>query len=391
MPTLTTDRTVFTYQDAIDRLLVYCNSNGQNNPVDAVRQAVLDTYESIVNDRNWTYLDRGYGIALSVPETGTLSYLSSTGEFTIDSGSWPTWAERAVIEIASVRYFIKTRSSSTVLIADDTLRPIADIVTGTDFTIYRCVYQLPWDFKRLYRPLAETDDTFVDPISFAEWFEAVRYSYSTAGALPWAFAVAADPYEPVRMALLIDPCGETDQTTDFAYQRFPRQLIYDGHATHCRVGTISAANTATVTGSSTTFESGMVGAILRYARSALQYPTGRGTANEYAQQEYIKTYSSATSIVLHSAITASANKYTVSDPIDLDRTLMDAFWRGCEAKLASRLKFPNAEAAYVDYQRSMTDARGGDKKSSTNQSAWGPRGGRGRYQHRTIVQFENLD
>jgi hypothetical protein len=369
MPTITAAQSVFTYQDAVDRLLLYTNQNGSQASVSAVKQAVLDAYDDLVNDRNWRYFNRSYRLQQEEPETGTCYYTASTGEFTIDSGSWPTWAERAVIEIDNVRYFIKTRSSSTVLVADDTMRPSANIVTGTAFTIYKCVYQLPMDFRRLHRPLSEQADNWTDYCDFSGWFNMIRYR-SSAG-FPSLFAVSGDPYEPVRQVLLINPTSDADQTLDLSYQRYARTLDYDGHASHCRVGTITASNSTSVTGSSTTFESGMVGAILRYGRTTTTCPDGRGGQNPYKQQVYISAYSSATAITLHEAINVSGVYYTISDPIDLDRGMMDAFWLGCKHKLAQTLGLSTKTQAERDYMVALRKARGSDVKTTISRSAWG--------------------
>lgn len=389
MPTLTTNSSVFTYQDAIDRLLLYTNQNGSQASVSAVKQAVLDAYDDLVNDRNWRYFDRSYRFQQEEPESGTCSYSSTTGEFTIDSGSWPTWSERAVIEINNVRHFIKTRSSALALIADDTMRPSADIATGTAFTIYKCIYQLPMDFRRLRRPLSESTDVWSDYVDFSSWFNLIRYRSSIG--FPSVFAVGGDPYEPVRQVLLVNPTGDSDQTLDLSYQRYARTLDYDGHATHCRAGTITASNSTSVTGSSTTFESGMVGAVLRVGRTTTSCPDGRGGQNPYKTQTYIATYSSATAITLHEAINVSGVYYTVSDPIDLDRGMLDAFWLGCKHKLAQTLGLATKNQAERDYMVTLRKARGSDVKSMSSRSAWGVSPGNNPAIIRNVIQQVEQD
>lgn len=370
MPTLTADQSVVTYQDAIDRLVDYISQNAQAGGIRVIKQTVLDVYDDIVNGRDWPGLSKPYRLATEAPESGTLSYVSSTGLFTIDSGSWPTWAELAILQVGDVWSLIKTRTSGTVLVADDIMRPIADIATGTAFTIYKAVFPLPADFRRMRNPMDEAVDTYIEQVDFAEW---MRLAHSELNGEPEVYAVAAHPYNPASFVLLAYPFADSDRTVDFAYQRFGRRLKYNGHDSPCRDGTITAATTTAVTGASTAFESDMVGAILRYGRTTTVYPDGIGGSNAFKQQVYISAYTSATSITLHEAITISAGKYTISDPIDLDRTMMDAFWRGCEHKLSQRLKLPGLAQAEKDYEIALEKARGASSKSTGPRSAWGPR------------------
>lgn len=367
MPTLTTDRSIFTYQDAIERLLDYVSANATQNTVRAIRQSILEAYDDICTARNWRYFAKHYRVATQTPESGTCSYSSSTGEFTIDSGTWPSWAELAIVEIGSTRYFIKTRTSGTVLTADDTLRPADDIDAGTTFTIYKCLHALPYDFRKMSKMQSTDGTSMASYVTLHDWLESTIYA--SGGGNPCLYALAAHPYEPGRFVILTQPYSDSERLIDFTYQRYPRALQYDGVQTHCRVGTITAAGT-TVTGTGTTFESGMAGAIIRYGRDSASYPDGAGGLNPYKQQSYISGYSSATSISLHESLTVTAGKYTVSDPIDLDRGMMSAFWRGCEYKLCQKLKLPALDRAERDYSDALAKARNADTKSLAGRSPW---------------------
>lgn len=372
MATITADSSLFTYQDAIDKLLDHAGQNVTQGTVRAVKQSVLEAYDDLVNARNWRYLNKPWRLAMVAPETGTCSYSSSTGEFTIDTGSWPSWAETAIIDCGDVRSLIKTRSSSTALVADDTIRPVADIATGAAFTIFKCIHSLPYDFKTLNRPHDEGENSWAEYVDLSDWLEMLRYN--SGGGSPYAFAVSGHPYEPGRQVLLTFPYVDSARTYDFSYQRFPRRLKYNGLDTPCRPGSITASASATITGTSTLFESDMVGAILRWSRDTTNCPDGIGGLNAYSGQAYIKTFSSTTSIVLHETVTiASGTKYTVSDPIDLDRTMHDAFWLGCKRKLAQNLSLPSLDRLERDYQYALQKAKGADSKSTSLRSMWGPR------------------
>jgi hypothetical protein len=369
MPTLVADSSVVTYQDAIDRLMDACGGNTTPATVRAIKQSILEAYDEIVLARRWRYFAKQYRLATVAPETGTLSYSASTGLFTIDTGTFPTWAELAILEVGEVRYLVKTRSSSTTLLADDILRPVDDIAAETSFTIYKDIHPLPWDFREISRPLDEGNDPWVQYTTLADWLESVRYS-SGSGS-PYLFAIAAHPYQQGRFVALTYPHHDSARTLDFAYQRYARPLIYNGFDSPCRDGTISASATATITGSSSAFESGMVGSILRWGRTATSYPDGVGGLNAYKTQSYITTYSSATSIVISDTVTVSAStKYTISDPLDLDRAMLNAFYLGATWKVMQRLKMPGAQEAERDYHTALNKARQADGKSMTGRSPW---------------------
>jgi hypothetical protein len=374
MATLTADASIATYQDAIDYLVDYANQNAAAGAMRPLRRAILDAYDDIVNARSWKYLSRHYRIELSTPATGTCSYDSATGVFTIDSDSWPEWAELSMIEIGDVRSLVKTRTSDTALLADDTIRPIDDIDTGAEFTLYRCVYPLPFDFRRMHRPLDEYQDTFLDYVDLSEWLRLGRYQLYT-GAMPRSFAVSGHPYQPGRFVLLLQPTGDYDRTCDFTYQRYPRPLNYTGKEAPSNSGTIQALGT-TIAGITTAFEEGMVGAILRYGRTASQYPDGRGGNNPFFQQVFIASYTSASELSSHETITNSdiennPYKYTISDPLDLDRGMLDAFWRMCEFKLSQKLKLAGVDRAERDAMIALQKAKSSDSKSSSPRTAWG--------------------
>lgn len=372
MPTYSVDQSVFTYQDAIERLGGYVSQNAQAPNAVVIKQTVLEVYDDLVNARDWAYLNRSYRLESELPETGTLSYSASTGEFTIDTGTFPAWAELAIVQVGDVWSLVKTRSSSTVLVADDVMRPIADIATGTAFSIYKAIYPLSFDLKSMGNPLDESDDGTLAQVEFSDWMARARYDANSGNELN-TFALAGHPYVPGRYVLLAHPYADTNRTLDFPYQRYPRRLRYNGYDSPCRTGTITAAGVTTITGTSTLFESDMVGAILRFARTASVYPEGIGGTNAYKQQVYVTSFSTTTSIGVHEAVTVTANQYTISDPLDLPRPLLDAFWRACEWKLSVRLKLPAVDRAEMDYVRALEKAKDSDSPIRTRRSAWGPR------------------
>lgn len=362
---ITSDR-VYTYQDAIDRLQDYTGGNANTGNVRAFRQSIIQAYEEIAVARRWNYLQRPYRLTYYGATTGTCSYTG--GNFTIDSGSWPAWAAGATLIIGNAKHRITERTSSTVLAADEIMRPYDDIATGTEFTIAKGVYQLPSDFREMSMPMAENGmqswATYVTP---AQWGELTRYGDSTGEPQWWT--VMPDIVDSSRMAIHVYPFPDTTGTVDFTMLRMPRQIRRTGFGSTDRVGTITSSGTA-ITGSSTSFSSDMVGSVIRIG-DATNQPDGIGGNYPYLYQAYIKTYTSATALVAASSMGSLAGrKYTISDPIDFSQNMMEMFWRGCIYKLCLNLSLPQVQQAQAEYYAAINVAKNAEQRSMTGRSAY---------------------
>jgi hypothetical protein len=119
--------------------------------------------------------------------------------------------------------------------------------------------------------------------------------------------------------------------------RYARSLWFTGFDTALdRVGTISSDNgSTTVTGVGTKFNSDMIGSVIRY-RDTTDAPNARWGLKPWLEQRVIRTIDTAdTGLTTDSAFSVttgvpSLTRYTISDPIDLDRSLINAFYRCCQ-------------------------------------------------------------
>lgn len=362
----------YTYQDAIDRTSDFVTSGGGNGQNRIIKQSVLEAYEELCNCHDWNYFYKLHRVSVYAAVTGTCAYTSSTRILTIDSGTWPTWATQgAVVRIDNVNYLVRDQASTTTLLLDEVQCPSEDIATGTSFSVFRLYYGLPSDFRAMSRPLDSQGDYWSYYVSPEEWARSQQYNTQTS--TPWCWTVMGDPHETGRMCVAVSPGYDTDRTIDMMIQKSPRPLIYDGNQSFCRTGTVSVS-TATVTGSSTAFESNMAGAVLRIARSgSTTCPDGAGGNNPYERQAYISQDGSITSTgatIEGSWSGVSARKYTISDPIDLSPQMINAFFRGCEYKISTKLNLKTMAQAERLYLMALATAKSADSPARVTRSCW---------------------
>lgn len=350
---------IYTYQDAVDLLVDYLGGNAEAAAARDVRKAILEAYDELCGEKKWSHLSRPHYVHTELPESGTLAYDSTTGLFTIDTGTFPTWAVGATLSIGDLRVRVATRPSSTTLTAVDSTVPAADIATGTSFTIFTDIITLPENFMSLVKPLDEGNNSSISKFVPAdEWAYYTRYDESQGSPLIWT--VMADPVYLGRQALHLWPAPDTKRTIGFLGRFYPRMLNFTGYRTADRVGTVSLSGN-TITGTSTTFSADMVGSVIRVSANSTAYPEGRGGDNPYQYQRIITAYSSATSLTFGGdAVSASTRKYCITDPVDISRPMLDAFMRGCERKVAHKKGTSEQDRAETTYMNALAKAMSSD-------------------------------
>lgn len=361
---------IYTYQDAVDLLVDYLGGNAEAASARDVRKAILEAYDELCGEKAWSHLSRTHYVHTELPETGTLAYDSSTGIFTIDTGTFPSWAVGATLSIGDLRVRVATRPSSTTLTAVDSMQPADDIATGTSFTIYTDVITLPETFMSLVKPLDEsTGSPECKYVPADEWAYYTRYDESQGSPLIWT--IMADPVYLGRQALHLWPAPDTKRTIGFLGRFYPRSLNITGYRTNDRAGTVSLSGN-TITGSSTAFSADMVGSVIRVSANSTAYPEGRGGDNPYQYQRIITAYSSATSMTFGGdAVSASTRKYCITDPVDVSRGMLDAFMRGCERKVAHKRGTSEQDRAEQVYMNALIKAKSLDSSTpNARLSAW---------------------
>jgi hypothetical protein len=334
---------VFTYQDCLDHLVQYEGGAPDDAMLARMRTAVQMAYQEVCWSTDWQYFHKPLRIQLSAfYETGTVAYTSSTRTLTLSGGTFPTWAAyggRVLID--NIAYGVHARTDGTNLVLDEIFCPQANIAAGTTYRLYRSVYILPVDFRKVYEFTGEDTWTscFTTP---TEWLKRERYTQDTGTPWLWTIMQTAEVFGYGRYGLYVQGYPDTDETFDCIYVRAPRDIKYSGYETAARAGTVSCTASTTVTGSSTTFSSDMVGSVIRFT-SSTTYPGGIHTTNPYVEQHVISAVGSATGLTLDTAATGtySGKKYIITDPVDLPPSCRMAMLRCCERQLDNVL--PNLE------------------------------------------------
>jgi hypothetical protein len=363
---------LLTFCDVQDTLEALCSGYGVSAPPDVLKRCVLDAYNEVVSLHDWSCLYRNGRIQLHAPQTtGTVTFDLTGGTYerqlTLAGSTWPTWAEDAAVRFGDIVCDIESRKSSTVVTLDATMCPGTD-VASTTYTLYPRWYRLPSDCVSISRPHGETSWAIGECISPEQMLSLDRYEDCTGDIEYYAVAAAPDLYG--QMALYVHPASDADKTFDFLYKRRPRDLRYSGKETACTAGTIAVtAGSATVTGTSTTFDASMVGSIFRIGTSTTNPPTGVEGQYPWVDERCVIDVTSATSLTLDAAVTTTRSgvKYRISDPIDLDVSLHNAFQRLCERNLA-RARNVDGQGNFEHYaktavfQAKCADARVGQRR-----------------------------
>jgi hypothetical protein len=346
---------VVTYDDVLERLRLFVSARGQSVEQGALRYAAQSSLRQIVSTRDWQSLMRLWRVQLVATQTaGTVTYRASGGTYprqlTLSGATWPSWAQDATIRIGDVLVDIDTVYSSTVATCREPRVPVADISTASAYTLGRGWYALDPKFIAMWDP-SEASGLFCGQyIPFSEYAKLdLRHPYS-GNVRYWTVGPA--PNQLGTMALYVYPWSQTAESYDMVVKLRPRDMRVAGSEAWARQGTVSVASgEAAVTGTGTAFRSSMVGSIIRFSYDGTSLPTGIDGVNPYAEQRVIIAVDGTSALTLDGPVgqTFSGVKYVVSDPLDIDISMYDAYLRLAERNLASGAKdFAAIEKAYRD-------------------------------------------
>jgi len=327
---------VLTFADAYDMGLAFLRGHGAEASSEVIRRAVQEAHLDIINGHDWPTLEGRGRIHLHAAQTtGTVTYTHSTRTLVLAGATWPTWVEDGTLRLDGLLCGIETYVNSTTLILDSQMNPGKNLAALTTYSLSCCWYPLPVDFVNFTGPAGRDRWAYGQPVSMAE-LAAYQRNYNATGPVQY-YAIGECPSSPGTKAIFPWPFAVADDVLDFTYQRRVRELQYSGQDADDMAGTIAVvAGSNAVTGSSSTFETEMAGAMLLIGRDNTNYPTGRYGLHRYAEQKRIHSVTTATAMALTSNVSTNRGpvKYRVTDPIDIETCAQNAFMRYVEMHLA---------------------------------------------------------
>lgn len=356
---------VLTFQDAIEMLLAFGRSRtGRSFVPEMMRTCIRDARDEIALAHDWSWLEQRARIILRAPQTdGTIEYDHTGGEtcerqLTITDSTWPSWAADATVVIDGLTCDVASVESSTVLQLDESMNPGADVDAETEYSLRPRWYLLPSDFQSLMAVSRASSLANATPLSMEEIMRRESGLSATGEVTYYAVGPVHGNYG--RMAIYTYPCVTTATSVDILYRKRLRDLRYSGNGALESVGTVTVSGTA-VTGSSTTFQSSMVGSILRFSRTSAT-PTSMDGLNPWVEQGVIASVESTTALTLDTAVEEahSAKGYVITDPVDIDVSARQVYLACCRRRLLESALDMDPRPEREQYAISLRQAKGGD-------------------------------
>ena len=338
--------------DLVESLIVSSFGGPQDAEQRDIRTAIHRAYDELTTIRDWAYYHVHGRVTTTAPySTGTIQVASGT--VTLTGGSFATAgvsaanAKHWTLKVADRVYPIKEYDgSTTVYLADDF--DSFNVSAGTSYTLYRTIYPLPDDFRNMDEPSDEYNwwsGVYVTP---DQAMKLERVNNTSGSPLHWT--IIKDP-ETTGWAIKLMGYPTEKESIDFTYRRSARDIRYSGHETVSRAGTISRAG-STVTGSGTSFQEAMEGAILRVGDTT-NYPGPIESITPWVSETKVTNVPTTTGFTTaDSGTIAASTKYVITDPIDIAPHMHKAMDSCCDYFLA-RLRGTGEDKAFQLYQRDL--------------------------------------
>jgi hypothetical protein len=368
-PQQTADSEIVTFQDVVDHALESSKNLDRATARDLklARKAVLAAYRDFKAMHSWSHYQRRMQVLTEAKYvTGTVTYDHTGGAYermlTITGGTWPANAARGLVLIASVRYDIDERKSSTIITLPEDSNPGADLAAGTTYSWFRQTYPLPARFSRAGKVFEFANNRPLDYRSPTEFLEAILGNYSPAQ--PWMYTFRNDGEHYGNMSIELGPPPDTVRMYEFMADVKPRAMAIEKYAPSGITVTVSGgATTATFSGG--TLPLNCAGAVLRVSDDGTNEPTAPWGVEPYLAQRIIQTRDSATTCTFDQALPAavSAVKFTISDPVDIESgPMLSCFEHLCEAELMRLIDAKEYQIRYKTFLQSLVLAMGEDAK-----------------------------
>jgi hypothetical protein len=344
-----------TYFDLVESLIVSSYGGPQDAEQRDIRTAVQRAYSELTTIHEWShYYQHGRIITQPQYQTGTVAFNASTNQLTLTGGTWPAWAASGSVSIGRAIAKVDTRVSATVLTLDSTLTFASTLAAGQAYVLYQTDYALPADFRNMDEPSNEFNwwsGLYLKPD------EAMKLErVGNRSGRPWHWTVLKNPNGSGYILKLVGyPTAQ--ETLDFTYRRYPRQIRYSGHEPGSRYTiTSDGSGNALAVGSPGVFEVSMVGSILRIGTAA-NYPGPLESLTPYAAENEIVSLSSENAENDTATLSPGDNfsgspKAIVTDPADVARH-MEVALHSCASYWLDRIRGGKADQSFSTYQRDL--------------------------------------
>lgn len=336
------DRGLHTYLDMLDYCQAWAQGGARTKQLSDFRESIQSAYRDVALATKWSYYLTEHRINLVAPySTGTLSYDHTGGSserlITFSTGLSSTvqdWAANGRLIISSAIHKVDRYLTDTTVTLDSILNPGADVTAGTSFTLYRNTYPFPDDMLTLDEVYIEKGFWQGSYITPSEWMARERFLRSGGRTDYWT--IMRDTKTRNRWAIFVSPYASTAEPIGFIYRRRPRPLRFPGTESGERTATVTGTAAASTLTTSVALSTDFIGSVIRLRDDTTNIPTGMGGRYPYDEQHIIRDISSTTVTLDGTTLekTYSGDKMVVSDPVDMNEAMLEAFKAQIEYRLA---------------------------------------------------------
>lgn len=310
--------------DMQDRLIRMVGGRADEAMVTDCRLAIRQALRTVSAEFIWSYYHDYLNLTTHDLFTdGSISYDPSTSIITLTGATWPSWINYGVFilgtgSVPHVRVDTVIDSTHVKINPDDYF---PDAYSGS-YQAYQYQFTLPLDYN-IYR----IGKIQIDRASWCEYvppgiFETdVRRQWLTTGGRPRWFTVSRDSRNVGQTLLALWPYPTIEFRCRFGFFRHPKDILTWDETTG-QVAT--TASSQALVGTNTRFSQTHKGAILRTYSDRINPPTSRDGTYPPIDEVKITAVTDANNITISPAATTTQSDvaYTISDPIDVDNTVM---------------------------------------------------------------------
>jgi len=355
-----------TVRDSIDHIRNWLGGEAGNRSHIQILQGVLSAYRDLTTWREWKYLIKTHRIQTNGPyNDGFVYYDASSKILNLSGGVWPEWAGDGEVWIGNMVANCKRRLSDAYLLLDENMAFTESMLEPQTYTLTHSVYTLPEDFQSADEIIGSSDwfrAVFVQP---RDWLTNQRVVPTMSGPTIWT--VMGDRNDMNKMGLYLYPSPPQAASLDLLVRRKPRELSLSGYEENHSAGLVSGSSgDDIILGADTQFDASLVGGTLRISRNATDLPGPRLGPNPYLFESRVLSVDDASTLHLNDPLPldVSGFKYVVSDPIDIDPGMTEAFLRGCERMTGIQRRARNIKELDALYRNALYTAEANDAKSA---------------------------